>query len=112
MQGLSISACRIDRNPAVCHAAAMPTTIRFKATVATAAAGQDLLGAILGAGGSMMYICMSGSCRTCKVRVTSGGEHLDPLTSAERAHRLDLTKGERLACQAFCRGTGEVVLEQ
>jgi len=90
----------------------MPTSIRFKTTVASAAAGQDLLGAILGAGGSMMYICMSGSCGTCKVRVISGGEHLEPPTSSERAHRCDLAKGERLACQAFCLGTGEVVVEQ
>ncbi len=68
----------------------------------------DLLGQILEAGGDVPYICMAGSCGTCRVRITAGGEHLAPLTAMEGLHGC--SADVRLACQAVCRGTGDVTV--
>ena len=72
--------------------------------------GVDLLGQLLNQGADVQYICMSGSCRTCKVMVEAGAEHLSALTNLES--RLDCKPVERLACQAICRGTGDIVITQ
>jgi ferredoxin len=72
--------------------------------------GGDLLGSMLARNLPAMYLCMSGSCRRCKVRVVSGGENLDPRHRAEDAHRLG--PDERLACQALVVGDGEIVVKQ
>lgn len=72
--------------------------------------GTDLLGQLLNQGADVQYICMSGSCGTCKVAVVSGTEHLMPLTGTESM--LGCKPGERLACQAVCKGTGDITIAQ
>ncbi len=72
--------------------------------------GRDLLGQLLDAGTDVQYICMSGSCGTCKVTVTAGMEHLTAKAGMENMHGC--RDGERLACQAVCRGTGDIVISQ
>ncbi|MBA2480368.1 MAG: (2Fe-2S)-binding protein [Planctomycetes bacterium] len=76
--------------------------------------GRDVLGVLLDAGAPIAYICMAGSCCTCRVRVISGAQHLAPKTQAETFH-LPAGGGsvdERLACQAVCLGTGDVQVDQ
>jgi ferredoxin len=68
----------------------------------------DLLGQILEAGGDVPYICMAGSCGTCRVRIIAGSGHLAPLTAMETLHGC--VADVRLACQAVCRGTGDVTV--
>ena len=41
--------------------------------------GADVLGQLLNQGAEVQYICMSGSCGTCKVKVVAGAEHLTTL---------------------------------
>ena len=72
--------------------------------------GVDLLGQLLNHGSAVTYICMSGSCGTCKVTVKSGMEHLSAKAGMENMHGCK--DGERLACQAVCRGSGDIVVEQ
>jgi ferredoxin len=72
--------------------------------------GQDLLGAMLDAGIPAMYLCMAGSCGRCRVRVTTGGEALAPLTGAEHHHRCG--DGTRLACQATLATDADIHLRQ
>ncbi len=86
--------------------------IRFRRITAEAVAGRDLLSQLLDAGASMSYICMSGSCGTCAVRILGGGEHLEPLSHAERIKLLVHDGSRRLSCQAVVRGTGDVIVEQ
>ncbi len=74
------------------------------------APGSDLLGSMLARKLPAMYLCMSGSCRRCKVRVVAGAENLDPRHRAEDVHHLG--PDERLACQARIVGDGEIVLKQ
>ena len=86
--------------------------IYFRARRYPALVGQDMLGLLLEGGGDIMYLCMGGSCGTCQVRIVAGAEHLEPANEAEIEH-FPGTAGEmRLACQAYCRGTGDVVIEQ
>lgn len=68
--------------------------------------GVDLLSQLLDAGGDPPYLCMAGSCRTCRVQVLAGEEALEPREAAE-AH---LPLGQRLTCQARYRGPGTVDL--
>lgn len=72
--------------------------------------GSDLLGQLLNHGCDPQYICMSGSCGTCKVTIKSGMEHLSAKAGMENMHGCK--DGERLACQAVCRGTGDIVVVQ
>ena len=46
------------------------------------------------------------------VRVKSGGEHLEPIVIAELAHFPDSPGEIRLACQAMCRGDGDIEIDQ
>jgi ferredoxin len=86
-------------------------TIRFNHEPAfTQEKSVDLLGQLLNHGTAVTYICMSGSCGMCKVKVVAGMEHLSPKAGMESMHACK--DGERLACQAVCRGTGDVVVEQ
>ena len=87
----------------------MPS-LTFKDTVVPATKGHDVLGQLLTAGADVRYLCMSGSCRICTVRVVSGAEHLGPPTEAEAFHLK--TPDVRLACQACATGTGDVVVDQ
>lgn len=72
--------------------------------------GQDLLGAMLDGGMPAMYLCMSGSCGRCRVRVSSGQEALGPLNAAERFHGCD--GPQRLACQARLAGDADIHVHQ
>jgi len=52
-----------------------------------------------------------GTCGLCRVKITSGAEHLNPYTDEERKHLgnvYHLTK-VRLSCR--CRITGDVAIE-
>jgi ferredoxin len=86
-------------------------TVRFKDTVAEAEPGRDVLAVLLDASAPIAYLCMAGSCGTCRVRVRQGGEHLEPPDRAER-RMLKGGANERLACQAVLTGTGDVVVDQ
>jgi ferredoxin len=89
----------------------MPT-VTFRDTVVEAAAGEDVLSLLLDGDADINYLCMSGSCGTCCVRVLAGGEHLEPISAME-THRLRVHDGtRRLACQAVCRGSGDIVVAQ
>lgn len=87
-------------------------TVRCDGHEVEAVVGRDLLGLMLDAGVPMRYICMAGSCGTCRVRVLSGGEHLLPMNRSEQLHQPTSTGEVRLACQAVVLGTGDVVITQ
>lgn len=87
-------------------------TLRFGDVCIPQKAHEDVLSQLLIAGANIQYLCMGGTCGTCRVRVLSGQEHLEPVVPGER-HWFPTTTGEvRLACQAMCRGTGNVVVDQ
>ena len=46
----------------------------------------------------------AGVCGRCRVRVTSGAEHLSPPTSVEIRFRAGFAEDERMACQAVVLG--------
>lgn len=89
----------------------MPT-LTFRKTTVDAEAGRDVLSLLLDAGAPIQYLCMGGSCGTCRVRVLAGGEHLAPVDDAERHHLRDRAGDHRLACQAICLGSGDVTVAQ
>jgi ferredoxin len=74
------------------------------------AIGGDLLGAMLDGGQPAMYLCMSGSCGTCRVRVASGADALAAMNRAEIHHRCGGT--QRLACQARVARDADITLVQ
>jgi ferredoxin len=84
--------------------------LRFKDVATPAKPGQTLLEELLDARAPVVYLCMGGTCGTCRVRIVSGGEHLEPRGDGENAH--DLAADERLACQAVVKGTGDVTVDQ
>ncbi len=87
-------------------------TVRCNGHAVEAPIGRDLLGLLLDAEVPMRYICMSGSCGTCRVRVLSGQEHLLPMNRTEQM-LFPESRGEiRLACQAVVLGTGDVEVTQ
>ncbi len=73
--------------------------------------GEDILGQLLIAQADIQYLCMGGSCGTCKVRMISGSEHLAPVAPGE-LHYLKNPGPERLACQAIIIGDGEIEIVQ
>ncbi len=83
----------------------------FDDVSAPAEPGRDVLSVLLDAGAPIGYLCMAGSCGTCRVKVRPGADHLEPPDPAE-ARMLRGGPGERLACQAILRGTGDVVVDQ
>lgn len=85
-------------------------TVRYQGVDYPIEPGHDLLGALLDQGVSIGYICMSGSCGTCRVHVESGGEHLAPPMPMERTHGCD--GDERLACQAIVIDDGVITISQ
>ena len=84
----------------------------FGALRAPAIAGRDVLSLLLDEGADIAYLCMAGSCGTCRVRVCAGGQHLMPMNAAERFMLKDAGGDQRLACQAVVTGTGDVVVDQ
>jgi ferredoxin len=84
----------------------------FGALRAPAIAGRDLLSLLLDEGADIAYLCMAGSCGTCRVRVCAGSQHLSPLNAAERFLLKDAAGDQRLACQATVSGEGDVVVDQ
>jgi ferredoxin len=87
-------------------------TLKIGKVETEARAGGDVLGLLLDAGAEMSFICMAGSCGTCRVTVRSGMEHLAPPTPAEELHLKGRPGQLRLACQAICLGTGDVAVSQ
>ena len=87
-------------------------TLRFRDTCIPQKAGEDVLSQLLLAGSDIQYLCMGGTCGTCRVRVLQGQEHLAPVEPGERHFFPDTTGEVRLACQALCKGTGDVVVDQ
>ena len=77
-----------------------------------AAVGRDLLGTLLDGGAAIQYICMSGSCGMCRLRVVTGGEHLLPISKIEKRHYPGGDGAMRLGCQAVLLGTGDVEVTQ
>jgi ferredoxin len=86
--------------------------VTFGKFTAEAEPGRDVLGLLLDAGAPLSYICMAGSCGTCRVRVLAGAAHLAPMTQSEQFHLAGGKIDERLACQAECLGTGDVQVDQ
>jgi ferredoxin len=84
----------------------------FGAVRAPAIAGRDVLSLLLDEGAGISYLCMAGSCGTCRVRVCAGAQHLAPMTAAERFMLKDAGSDQRLACQAAVTGGGDVVVDQ
>jgi ferredoxin len=74
--------------------------------------GRDVLALLLDEGAEISYLCMAGSCGTCRVRVCSGAEHLKPMNAAERFMLPGSDGSMRLACQAVVTGGGDVVVDQ
>jgi len=74
--------------------------------------GRDLLGTLLDGGASIQYICMSGSCGMCRLKVLKGGEHLLPISNIEKRHYPTSDGSIRLGCQAVLLGTGDVEVTQ
>ncbi|MBA3697251.1 MAG: (2Fe-2S)-binding protein [Planctomycetes bacterium] len=87
-------------------------TLRFRDVCIPQKAGEDVLSQLLLAGAPIQYLCMGGTCGTCRVRVLRGQEHLNEVAPGERHWFPDTTGEVRLACQAICKGTGDVVVEQ
>lgn len=87
-------------------------TLRYREVTTPIKTGEDVLTQLLMAGADIQYLCMGGTCGTCRIRVVSGQEHLEPVVPGERHWFPDTTGELRLACQAICRGTGDVVVEQ
>ena len=57
-------------------------------------------------GADITFGCRSGSCGTCRVRVTCGIEHCSVMTAEERDFlaQLDVPPDQRLACQVTIQG--------
>lgn len=89
-----------------------PTRVAYDGGVYPAAAGRDLLAVLLDGGAAIQYICMSGSCGMCRLRVVAGAEHLQPPTAAELRHYPGPDGAMRLGCQAVLRGDGDVEVTQ
>lgn len=73
--------------------------------------GANLLSGAIAAGVPIEYVCRSGRCCTCKVKVLSGQKNLCAPTPSEAA-RLGydkLKRSWRLACQSTVNGPIEVV---
>lgn len=85
-------------------------TLRFKEVATPIVPGTTMLEQLLDARAPVVYLCMGGTCGTCKVRVVSGGQHLEPRADGEDAHNL--RADERLACQAVTTGSGDVTVDQ
>lgn len=88
------------------------TKLTFNGKSYDAEIGRDVLGVLADAGAPIMYICMSGSCGTCRVTVCKGREHLMPLENMEKRHFPEADGSVRLACQAVILGTGDVDVVQ
>jgi ferredoxin len=86
------------------------STVVFRNFRLAAPRGGGMLDVLLDGHAPITYLCMGGTCGTCRVRVRSGMEHLEPRNEAEDYHRLK--SDERLACQSIFTGTGDVVVEQ
>ena len=77
-----------------------------------AAVGRDLLGTLLDGGAAIQFICMSGACGMCRLRLVQGGEHLQPISNIEKRHYPGGNGAMRLGCQAILLGTGDVEVTQ
>lgn len=87
-------------------------TVTFDGRTYEVPKGRDLLGGLLDGGAPISYICMAGSCGTCRCRVTAGADQLAPLDEAERRHFPERDGSVRLACQAVVTGDGPISVSQ
>lgn len=74
-------------------------------------AGANLLASALDAGVPIEYVCKSGRCCTCKVKVLAGERNLSAPSPNEtfRLGRDKLKRNWRLACQVSVNGPIEVM---
>lgn len=74
-------------------------------------AGANLLSSALDAGVPIEYVCKSGRCCTCKIKVLAGERNLSAPTPNEtfRLGRDKLKRNWRLACQVQVNGPIEVM---
>jgi len=89
----------------------VPATLFYGKRSCPAEADRDLLSQLLDAGCEIEYLCMAGSCGTCRVRVLDGAQHLGPRTASEDV-RLPDDPQLRLSCQAVVLGSGDVRVMQ
>lgn len=83
------------------------------ATAAEARRGDRLMDLCDEADAPVPFSCRSATCGTCLVRVTQGGELLDPIGPDERSvlEALDAPSDARLACRARVIGSrGSIVV--
>ncbi len=85
-------------------------TVRYNGVDYEIDRGQDILGGLLEHQATIGYLCMSGSCGTCRVHVESGDDLLSRPGNLEHAHGCD--GDERLACQALIITDGTIILSQ
>ncbi|MNY12690.1 Ferredoxin [compost metagenome] len=73
--------------------------------------GVNLLASAIEAGVPIEYVCKSGRCCTCKVKVLAGEKNLSAPTHNEtfRLGRDKIKRSWRLACQSTVNGPIEVV---
>lgn len=87
-------------------------SVRTRSRTLPARRGRTLLETFIDNGVAIFHDCQGkGTCGTCRVRVTSGADSLNPMTDQERLH-LDhpMGAGLRLACQCMPFGDVEVDL--
>lgn len=75
------------------------------------APGENLLASAIQAGIPIDYVCKSGRCCTCKVKVLAGERHLSAPSPSEtfRLGHDKLKRNWRLACQVQVHGPIEVM---
>ena len=81
--------------------------LRFNEITTPVKTGEDVLSQLLMAGANIQYLCMGGTCGTCRVRVLHGQEHLEPVVPGERHWFPDTTGEIRLACQVSNLANGD-----
>jgi ferredoxin len=84
----------------------------YGAITVSAIPGRDLLSLLLQADADITYLCMAGSCGTCRVRILSGGGNLCERSAAEEVMLPPGHSELRLACQADVVGRGDIVCTQ
>jgi ferredoxin len=88
-----------------------PPAIVYRGKRYPVRAGEDILSQLLMAGADIQYLCMGGTCGTCRIQIKQGAEHIDPIAPGEK-HFIHDNSPDRLACQAICRASGDVEIDQ
>lgn len=85
-------------------------TLHFKNLSVPIDPDRTILDVLIEARAPITFLCIGGTCGTCKIRVARGQEFMIPRDQSEESH--DLAANERLSCQAQCTGAGDVFIEQ